>query len=115
MVSPWERLRGWGAGESLQAGRGPGAPGVEGLGGPGCVAPEGNEGTKGAHSFPSTAGFSFRPQPARSALGAARQPHVFPLLGEGREEGSPEGDLGVSGVKLLFLLSVASNLGLSSA
>ena len=57
MVSPWERLRGWGAGESLQAGRGPGAPGVEGLGGPGCVAPEGNEGTEvgtdWTHSFPS--------------------------------------------------------------
>lgn len=62
-----------------------------------------------------TAGFSFRPQPARSALGAARQLHVFPLVGEGREEGSPEGDLGGSGVNLLFLLTVASSLGLSPA
>ena len=50
-----------------------------------------------AHSFPSTGGFSFRPQPARSALGAARQLHVFPLLGEGRKEGSNEVIWGTQG------------------
>ena len=37
------------------------------------------------------------PQPARSALGAARQLHVFPVLGEGRKEGSNEVIWGTQG------------------
>ena len=41
--------------------------------------------------------------------------NFFPLLGEGRKEGSNEGDFGGSAVQLLFLFSVASNLGLSPA
>ena len=63
----------------------------------GTKARKGLQAGRRAHSFPSTAGFSFRPQPARSALGAARQLHVFPLLGEGRKERSNEVIWGAQG------------------
>lgn len=92
MVSPWERLRGWGAGESSQAGRGPGFPGVECLGGPGCVAPEGNEGTKGAKNWAPGAQLSFHWGLQLSVAASAQRSWCcaaasrFPTVG-GREEG----------------------------
>lgn len=59
MVSPWGRLCGSGARESLQAGCGPGTFGMQGGGGRRCGAPEGSEGTEGAKNLALVAQLSW--------------------------------------------------------